>query len=497
MNHTAPGLPEALYTAAEVRALDEIAINHYRITGAELMERAGRTAFETLRSVWPDARRITVICGSGNNGGDGFVLARLAHTGGMAVTVLQAGPCKRGTGAAADAAAKLAQCGLHPRQIQAGDLDSVDLVVDALFGTGLDRDVAGAARSVIEQVNRSRIPVLALDIPSGLNADTGSIMGSTIRAAATITFIGLKRGLFTGQGPGCVGQLFFNDLQVPHEITMKINSTTGRIDFEHQKQLLPRRDRSAHKGNFGHVLVIGGEPGYAGAVRMAAEAAGRTGAGLVSVATRQQHAALISMARPEIMAYSVESSADLSPLLDRATVVAIGPGLGQSAWSSQLFARILETSLPLVVDADALNLLAQEPAKNDNWILTPHPGEAGRLLGCPASAVQQDRFAAAKELQHRYGGIIVLKGSGTLVCGGTGQIDVCSDGNPGMASGGMGDVLTGVIAGLLAQSLDLADAARCGVCLHAAAADAAAREGERGMLAMDLMPWIRKLVNPA
>jgi NAD(P)H-hydrate epimerase len=230
---------------------------------------------------------------------------------------------------------------------------------------------------------------------------------------------------------------------------------------------------------------------------MAGEAAARSGAGLVSVATRPEHAALLSVARPELMCHGVATAAELGPLLERATVVAVGPGLGRARWAAGLLGRVLESGLPLVVDADALNLLAEEPVRRDRWVLTPHPGEAARLLGSTAARVQADRFAAARELQARYGGVVVLKGAGTLVeAGGTRPPGVCTEGNPGMASGGMGDVLTGLVAGLLAQGLDAPDAAETAVCVHGEAADRAAGRGERGVLATDLFDEIRALVNP-
>ena len=205
---------------------------------------------------------------------------------------------------------------------------------------------------------------------------------------------------------------------------------------------------------------------------------------------------MISTARPELMAHGIEQADALDSLLARASVIAIGPGLGQSSWSRGLFARSLESKLPLVVDADALNMLAEEPASSDRWILTPHPGEAARLLQCSPADIQTDRFAAATELRSRYGGVVILKGCGTLVLDEQEQLSICTDGNPGMASGGMGDVLSGVIAGLLAQKLTLSSAARLGVCLHAHAGDLSAGAGERGMLACDLMPFIRQLANP-
>jgi len=251
-----------------------------------------------------------------------------------------------------------------------------------------------------------------------------------------------------------------------------------------------------HKGDAGHVLVIGGDRGMPGAARMAGEAAYRAGAGLVILATHPEHAAQISAARPELMTYGVESAADLRPLFARADVIAIGPGLGGGEWGRVLFGAVLDTRLPIVVDADALNSLAADPVMHDGWILTPHPGEAARLLGMSKEEVQADRFAAVREMVASYGGVCVLKGAGTLVASlYNGAIAVCDRGNPGMASGGMGDVLTGVIAGLRAQGLSSVDAARLGVWLHAAAGDDAAATGEIGLLASDLLPFIRARLN--
>ncbi|MCK4587669.1 MAG: NAD(P)H-hydrate dehydratase [Gammaproteobacteria bacterium] len=257
---------------------------------------------------------------------------------------------------------------------------------------------------------------------------------------------------------------------------------------------LPRKPPD-DKGQFGHVLVVGGESGMSGAARLAGEAAARSGAGLVSLATRVEHAAIISSAVPELMCHGVEDRQALMPLLHRATVVAIGPGLGQSQWAQSLFGVLLQSDLPMVVDADALNLLAVEPMKRDSWILTPHPGEAARLLGNTVEEVQSNRAAVAVELQKKYGGVVVLKGAGTVVVDSEGVMGICGEGNPGMATGGMGDVLTGVIAGLLAQGASLSQAARLGVCLHARAGDLAAEEGQRGLLASDLFPFVRRLLG--
>jgi len=232
-----------------------------------------------------------------------------------------------------------------------------------------------------------------------------------------------------------------------------------------------------------------------GAVRLAGEAAMRVGAGLVSIATQPEHALVLNMTRPELMIRGVTGAADLRPMLARASILAIGPGLGQSRWAQQMLATSLEAGRTMVIDADALNLLAQNPVQHNDWILTPHPGEAARLLGVSIQEIQEDRFQAAREIQRRYGGICVLKGAGTLIDAGHRATVICNEGNPGMAGGGMGDVLTGVIAGLLAQGMTPVAAACQGVALHARAGDQAARQGERGLLASDLMPCLRHLVN--
>lgn len=488
-------LPRNLYTPAQVRELDRTAIEDFGIPGDELMQRAGRAAFELLCTRWPQARRLCVLCGAGNNGGDGYVVAALARQAGLDVQVIQLGDPLRITGDAALARARYLEAGGGERAFE-GHLPESDLTVDALLGTGLERDVQGAWRAAIDGANSMAAPVLAIDTPSGLSSDTGRILGACVRADATISFIGLKRGLVTGDAPDCVGELHFHDLGVPEGVYSAVEPAARLLDSTGLGEALPPRDRSSHKGRFGHVLVIGGDEGMGGAARLAGEAAARVGSGLTSVATRAMHVPAVIAACPELMVRRADSRSDLEPLLERASVIAIGPGLGRSAWGRELLGRVLETRGPLVLDADALNLLAEEPVRHDAWVLTPHPGEAARLLDTTTRVVQQNRFAAVEALASRFGGTCVLKGAGTLVRGAE-ETGICPAGNPGMASGGMGDVLTGVIAGLLAQGLGLTEAAELGVCLHAAAADrAAANGGERGMLATDLLPELRRLVNP-
>jgi len=490
-------LPQALYRAKQVRELDRLAIERYGIPGEVLMERAGQAAFEVLERRWPEAGRIVVLAGTGNNGGDGFVLARLALQAGKRVRVLQLGDPARISGDARTHADRFAALSGEWQPFDGRVPGNADLLVDAIFGTGLERPVEGAWAEAIEAMNRSRVPVLALDLPSGLHADTGAVLGTAVRAQATVTFIGLKQGMFTGEGPDCCGEVEFDALEVPARLYGHLVVSARRIDWAQQRELLQPRRATAHKGDFGHVLVVGGDHGMGGAARLAAEAALRTGAGLVSLATRPEHLAPVLATRPEIMVHGVEAPEQLDSLLRRATQVVVGPGLGRDAWGRALFEMVLAAGRPLVVDADGLNLLAEAPVQRDDWVLTPHPGEAARLLGTDAAGIQADRFAAAERLRSKLGGVVVLKGAGTLVAsGGDRRPAVCSDGNPGMASGGMGDVLAGVVAGLLAQGMAPCVASEMGVCLHAAAADKAARAGRRGLLAMDLMSHVRRLANP-
>jgi NAD(P)H-hydrate epimerase len=489
-------LPRALYTAAQVREFDRIAIERFGIAGEVLMERAGKAAFALLRARWPQARRITVLVGTGNNGGDGFVLARLAREQALEVELLQLGDRDRIGGDAATNAERWR--GLAGEWAEFHHLSPhTELIVDAMLGTGLQRAVGGRFAAAIEAANAHPAPCLAIDIPSGLNADSGSVMGCAIRAEATMSFIGLKQGLFTADGPDCAGEVFFDGLEVPAAVYASTVLSARRIDWRKQASLLPARRRNVHKGHFGHVLVIGGNHGFGGAARLAAEAALRVGAGLVSLATRAEHVPAVLAARPEVMAHAVEDAAQIQPLLQRAGVIALGPGLGRDAWAQALWQAALRSGRPLVVDADALQLLATEGERREDWVLTPHVGEAAALLAVCNAEILEQRFEAVARLQQRYGGSVVLKGVGSLVAS-TGNTPpaLCSQGNPGMASGGMGDVLTGIIAGLMAQGLAPRDAAECGVCLHAAAGDTAGGQGQRGLLAGDLVAQLRGLVNP-
>ncbi|MDO6564845.1 NAD(P)H-hydrate dehydratase [Amphritea sp. 1_MG-2023] len=492
-------LPASLYTAEQTRALDRMAIAS-GVSGFKLMQRAGHAAFDRLRQRWPEVRRLTLLCGGGNNGGDALVVAGLAQRQGMSVQLLCVGDdyAERLSGEALEAWRWLQQESV-PYQAYRQQPFTGELIVDGLLGTGISGAVRDPYPTAIQQINRAGLPVIALDIPSGLCSDTGAVQGLAVRADMTLTFIGVKRGLLTHQGPEYTGELLFDDLRVADEVYEAVDVSgfiTGADDVSH---LLPARSKTAHKGRCGHVLVIGGDLGMGGAAIMAAQAAGRCGAGLVTVATHIEHVAAVLSRYPEAMAVGVRSGAELEPLLERASVLVVGPGLGRHAWGEQLLRIALQSDKPLVLDADALNLLQQsgefEQRNAKQWLITPHPGEAARLLDCTVAELQADRFAAVVALQAIFGGVALLKGPGSLSFDGD-ALHLNPTGNPGMASGGMGDVLSGVIGGLIAQGLSMADAARLGAWLHGAAADrSAAQYGARGMQATDLLAQLRLLVN--
>ncbi|MDH3757450.1 MAG: NAD(P)H-hydrate dehydratase [Gammaproteobacteria bacterium] len=489
-------LPNEIYSVATVREIDRSAIEDEGIPGYTLMTRAGAAAVRAAREQFPDETRWQVVCGAGNNAGDGYVVARLAAQDGIVVSALALVDPESLTGDAATAYGDFAAEGGVVMPWEGALDDEAGLIVDALLGSGLERDVTGEFAKAVSAMNAHRARVMALDIPAGVHGDTGEVMGTAVQADLTVTFVGLKAGLFAGEGAELSGVIVFDGLDVPEHCRPHDQAMSRRISSRILRRCLKRRPRSAHKGDFGHVLIIGGGEGMPGAVRLAGEAALRAGAGLVSVAMHPSHATVIVGSRPELMSHGIPDADSLAPLLERATAVAFGPGLGTSDWARQLFAAVSALELPCVWDADALNLLAETPAKSKRRIITPHPGEAGRLLGKTTSAVQGDRRAALNALQEKYGGVVVLKGANTLVTSKKQVPWLCTSGNPGMASPGMGDVLTGVVAALLAQGLGKEASAVVGVEAHARAGDYAARSGERGTIASDLIAELRRVINP-
>lgn len=501
-----------LYPAAAVRALDREAIEGHGIAGITLMRRAGEAAFALLQANRPEARHCWAFCGGGNNGGDAYVVAELARQAGLDTRVVALKPVADLGGDAARAAQRYLETGgevlawedgLAEEMAQAISQPADHVLVDGLLGTGTDRPLEGSYRKAAELMNALPVWVLALDVPSGICADRGRALGVAVRADATISFIGRKQGLYTHQGPDHAGRRDFDDLSVPAAVYDAVPVTTRCWRAADLAPLRRPRPRDSHKGDFGHVLIVGGDVGMSGAPRLAAAAALRCGAGLVTVATHPDHAALLNLQWPELMVRAIDKPADLDDLLQRVDVVAVGPGLGSGAWADGLMTRLVEVELPLVVDADGLNWLARHdgaPVRSVR-VLTPHPGEAGRLLGCTTAEVQQDRFQAVRTLAECYQATVILKGCGSLVADGRRPerpVALCDAGNAAMASGGMGDALTGVVAALLAQGETAFDAAALGCLLHGVAGDEAARRlGGPGVLASDLIAMLPTVRNGA
>lgn len=487
--------PFPLFDPSALRALEAHGTAHFDGDAFALMARAGQAGWRCVLKHWPRAMRIVVVCGPGNNGGDGYVLARHAREAGRSVTVVQA----------AMPASTLAQRACAEYQAAGGevatfehDIDAADLLVDALFGIGLSRAPEAQMRAAIAAINEHPAPVLALDVPSGIDAVRGSAPGVAVQADRSLQFLACHRGLRTGAALDHCGGLELAALDLPAGVFDGIAPSATAFRADALAAFFPLRPRDGHKGRNGHVLCIGGDHGSGGAILLAAQAALRCGAGLVSVATRAAHVSALLARCPEAMTHAAEDSADLAGLLDRASVIAIGPGLGQGEWGRAVLAAALAAGKPCVVDADALNLLANHAIPlPPGSILTPHPGEAARLLGCHVAEIQRDRFAAAAALRERFGCAVVLKGAGSIVQAADALPAVICAGNPGMGVGGMGDLLTGCVAALLAQGFSVRDAATAGALLHAAAGDAAALDdGERGLLPTDLLPWLRRLANP-
>lgn len=493
-----------LFDVAALRVVEARAVEAIGDAGT-LMQRAGLAAWHAVLTHWPQAQRLVVACGPGNNGGDGYVLAKHARRAGRAVSVVRLHDHSPRGVLALRAAGDYADAGGETLVFD-GLLPSADLIVDALFGIGLSRPPENDAVRLIEAINAAGLPVLAIDVPSGVDADRGVMPGAAVSATRTLECIAGHPGLATGDGLALAGAREIAALDLEAALFEGLHPAAIRVDAAAVARWLAPRGRNAHKGDSGRVLCIGGDHGKGGAIALCADAALRGGAGLVDVATRAAHVPALLARRPELMVHGVDlepgdgetSAVPIATLIEQASVVAIGTGLGQDAWGRALLEAAMQACVPLVVDADALNLIATEPRTLPaGTILTPHPGEAARLLSSTAKDIQADRFRAARTLSDRFGCVVVLKGAGTLIAAPGATTRVIDAGNPGMAVGGMGDLLTGVIAALRAQGLAALDAATCGALVHGLAGDRAAADGgERGLLPTDLLPRLRRLVNP-
>ncbi|MDR9467050.1 NAD(P)H-hydrate dehydratase [Marinospirillum sp.] len=506
--HFQQGWP--LYSAEAAGSLDRQVIAA-GTPGFELMQRAARSAWQLIQQRWPQAERISVLCGGGNNGGDGLLVALLAAQAGKQVHLWVATDPQKYRNEAAQAWQAVTKAGLKVEEGEpdAQALASDELLVDALLGIGLQGEVRGRALDWIQAMNASQVPVLALDVPSGLLVDSGQIAGEAVKANITVTFIVLKPGLFTGEGPEQAGEVRLADLGIKPEAFAEQPLAWLQGYQDQQTSLVPRK-AGAHKGSHGRLLIIGGQAGMGGSVILAAKAALRSGVGMVKLLTAPENITAALVSQPEIMVSAwAEKETQLQDQLGEAFAWAdallVGPGLGTSAYSECLWRACWDFNGPVLADADALNLWAEghhpPTAEKREWVVTPHPGEAARLLDWPAHEIQRKRLQAVDLLALQTGSVSVLKGAGSCCAppnneaGEAAQPLICPFGNPGMGVAGMGDLLSGCIAAFLAQGLPPEVAARLGVRIHAQAGDAAAGDQPRGLLPSDLLPYLRQGVN--
>ena len=500
-----------LYTASETRKIDNLAIKEKEISGYSLMQMAAEFSLDVILREFSPVEELIIFCSKGKNSGDGFLLGSYAKEFGLDVTVVMSNSAKELKGVSHKAFKEMQDSKVKTittKSVAKLKVSDKAVIVDALIGTGLKGNLRKNIKDSILALNKLGLksPVVSLDIPSGVNPDTGGINDICVYADITATFVAQKRGCFTSTGKKVSGEVIYSDLEIPQRIFSKVASSSCIVDYEKAISEVVYREQDAHKGDFGHVLVIGGDRGMGGAGLLASKAAVHSGAGLTSLVTRPEHVTASLVACPEVMAKGVNSGQDLEEFLTKPNVIAIGPGLGQSAWSEQMIQRVFWEAeirdVPVIMDADALNLLAKLKLSSNlpkKLILTPHPGEAARLLNTTVAVIESDRFGSAAKIQKKFNATVVLKGSGTIICsqsGGTQKWGICGSGNPGMATGGMGDVLTGIIAGILAQGLTLKDAAEAGVDLHAKAADQASLEyGEAGLSSSDVINELRYLLK--
>ena len=500
-----------LYTASETRKIDNLAIKEKGISGYSLMQMAAEFTLDVILREFSPVEELIIFCSKGKNSGDGFLLGSFAKEFGLEVTIVMSntsnalkGVSRKAFEEMKDAKVKI----ISTKSVEKLKVSNKAVIVDALIGTGLKGNLKKNIKESILALNKLgvKLPVLSLDIPSGVNPDTGDADDIAVYADITATFVAQKRGCFTSVGKKFSGEIIYSDLEIPKNLFSKITSTSYVVDYEDSISKVVYREQDAHKGHFGNVVIVGGDRGLGGAGLLSSRAAVYSGAGLTSLVTRPEHVSASLVSCPEVMVKGVDSGQDIEEHLVKPDVIAIGPGLGQSAWSEQMIQRVFweaeKRDVSVIMDADALNLLTKLKLSSNlpkRLILTPHPGEAARLINTSVAVIESNRFSAAAKIQKKFNATVVLKGSGTVIChksGGTQKWGICDSGNPGMATGGMGDVLTGIIAGLLAQGLTLKEAAEAGVDLHAKAADQASLEfGEAGLTSSDVINELKYLLK--
>ena len=515
-----------LVTASQMQDMDKQTIESFGIPGLVLMENAGRGAFDFLLKKFKNikAKKIAVMAGRGNNGGDGFVIARYLMEKGINVNTFLLSSKKKVKGDAKvnmDLAQKLCDRSNTCSIIEIPDADTFkdlksrilhhDLFIDAILGTGINSDVRGFFKDAIALINSSKRPVFSVDIPSGLHSDTGQPLGAAVKADATATFAFAKAGHILYPGNSYTGDLEVIDIGIPKFIALEKNIKLSLIEKNEIAACFSPREFQSHKGSYGHLLVIAGSAGKTGASALCANAAMRCGTGLVTLGVAKSLNKIIEPQVIEPMTHPLPEKEkgilsdncfdEIQTLLKKKQALAIGPGLGTRKATEKLVNRLIEKSdVPVIIDADAINCIAKNPEilkkKKTSAILTPHPGEMANLCNLTISKIQADRIGIASQFAKDHDIILVLKGAQTVVSLPTGKSFICPTGNPGMASGGMGDVLTGMIAGFCAQGFSPEKASLAGVFIHGMCADILASDmGAFGFLATDMIQMIPKTIH--
>lgn len=482
-----------LYLVEEVRERERAICRQEKIDEYSLMQRAAAALWRRLRECRPAADRVLVVCGPGNNGGDGFVLAKIAREHGLSVDVVATRSVDQLQGPARLAAQDWLAAGgriIPPGKSAAPLFAAAEVIVDALLGIGMDGPAKGEIATLIEAINEQhRAFVLAVDIPSGIVADTGAALGAAIRADVTVSFIAARPGLYTGEAPAHIGRLFIEPLAELPAVSSTDESAHIRLLGADCLQYLPKREPTSHKGQFGHALIIGGGKGMGGAAMLAASAALRAGAGKVSARVHADNAMAMLLHRPEVMVSDCEILPDDLSGFDG---IAIGPGLGRDAWAQRWLQQLLDKTKDyrrgVVLDADALNLLAEHPRTlNREVVMTPHPGEAARLLKTDTARIATNRLDAARKIATAFNAVCLLKGAGTIIAHPDGRLHIAPYADGNLATAGSGDVLTGILVSLLAQGLPCWEAANLAAVLHGEAGQLALAARSTGLIAGDLV----------
>ncbi|MBO6258064.1 MAG: NAD(P)H-hydrate dehydratase [Succinivibrio sp.] len=498
-------LPRRVFTTAQIKFIEADYANSHNGHTYDLMEKAGLAVFKHILSVKPKPDEVWIFCGKGNNGGDGYIVASCLKERGLRHRVFAVGKPRQGTEASTACEYYLSLGGVIEERLPDEQVKKPDVIVDALLGTGISSSPRAPLDDWIYFINKCHAYTVAVDIPSGVCADTGHVPGDCINASATVCMLGLKPGLLTGDAVDYVGQLLFASLDVDTSTYSDedLESLQGALplpvflsSYESSCEDLPKRAISSNKGDNGKVLIVGGSQGMGGAAIISGIGALRAGSGLVKVALDPINIPALNSVCPELMTVNYLDDEAIDSAIQWADVIALGPGLGQSSRVRELLNRAYASDKYIVCDADSLNIMAKDsPSYNERRIITPHPGEAGRLLGVSTEEVNADRLMAAYTLQQRYGGVVLLKGAGSVICNGK-RFVIIDEGSPAMAVGGMGDLLTGIIASFLGQGLTFSQSVICGACVHGRAGFLAGeKEGPVGTFPSDLNYFVRRLVN--